>query len=153
MVTLPQCGGCFCGAVRFELRAAPLLVYACHCHDCQKRSGSAFTLTVVIRASDLTVAGTTEPSRTVSRSGREIEYIFCGVCRSRIVSRAIAAPDFATLRAGAFDDANWVVPIAQTWVESAIPWAVIPGVRSVPWSAFDFEALGREWAATAPEFR
>jgi hypothetical protein len=51
------------------------------------------------------------------------------------------------------DDASWVVPIAQTWVESAMPWAVLQGVRVVAWKDFDDAALGRDWAATAPQFR
>ena len=61
-------------------------------------------------------------------------------------------PDYATLSAGTLDDAGWVKAIAQTFVESAIPCAVIPGVRAVPWSGSDYVALGREWAASAPEF-
>lgn len=44
VVGLPQRGGCLCGAVRYGLGAAPLLAYACHCHDRQTRSGSAFAL-------------------------------------------------------------------------------------------------------------
>jgi hypothetical protein len=58
-----------------------------------------------------------------------------------------------SVRAGTLEDASWVRPIAQAFVESAIPWAVIPGVRAVPWAEFDFEALGRQWQARAPEFR
>jgi hypothetical protein len=46
-----------------------------------------------------------------------------------------------------------VVPIAQTFVESAIGWAVIPGVRAVSWDDFDYVALGQEWRAGAPAFR
>jgi hypothetical protein len=58
-----------------------------------------------------------------------------------------------SLRAGTLDDAGWVVPISQSFIESAIAWAVIPGVRVVPWDQFDYLALGAEWRATAPEFR
>jgi hypothetical protein len=43
-VNLPLLGGCLCGAVRYSLNAAPLLVHACHCHDCQSVSGSAYSL-------------------------------------------------------------------------------------------------------------
>lgn len=57
-----------------------------------------------------------------------------------------------SLRGGTLDDAGWVVPIAQLYVESAIPWAVIPDVRAVTPDDFDFVALGREWQATAPIF-
>jgi hypothetical protein len=152
VVPLPQPGGCLCGAVRYRLNAAPLLAYACHCHDCQTRSGAAFTLTLVIRTADLTVSGAVEAIRRRARSGREVEHSACPACRVALFSRALAAPDYTSLRAGALDDAGWVEPIAQSFVESAIPWAVIPGVRIVPWAAFDFVALGRDWAAGAPRF-
>jgi len=44
------------------------------------------------------------------------------------------------------------VPVVQTWVESAMPWVVIPGIRAVAWKDFDYASLAREWAATAPQF-
>jgi hypothetical protein len=152
-VPLPQPGGCRCGGLRYRLISAPLLAYACHCHNCQARSGSAFTLTLVVRTVDVAVAGTTETFMRVTASGREVEHSFCPACRVAVLSRAPVAPDFMSVRAGTLEDASWVKPIAQAFVESAIPWAVIPGVRSVPWAEFDFEALGREWQASAPAFR
>lgn len=152
-VSLPQRSGCPCGAVRIALNGAPLLAYACHCHDCQSRSGSAFTLTLVINSADLVLTGAVETTVRENRSGRRIEHRACPICRVPLVSMAQAAPDYMSLRAGMLDDAGWVRPIAQSFVESAIPWAVIPGVRHVPWPAFDFHALGEEWRASAPSFR
>jgi len=37
-------GGCPCGAVRYEIGAFPLLLYAYHCTDCQRETGSAFAM-------------------------------------------------------------------------------------------------------------
>jgi hypothetical protein len=37
-------GGCACGAMRYRLTAAPLIVHACHCRDCQRLTGDAFAL-------------------------------------------------------------------------------------------------------------
>jgi hypothetical protein len=153
VVSLPQSGGCVCGAIRYSLLDAPLLAYACHCHDCQKATGTAFTLTLVIRTADLQVTGAPEIAASSFRSGRVVERSFCPKCRVPLFSLAPVAPGYMSLRAGTLDDASWVVPISQSFVESAIPWAVIPGVRIVPWSEFDYAALGAEWVASAPEFR
>ena len=152
VVPLPQTGGCLCGAVRYALNGGPLLAYACHCHDCQTRSGAAFTLTLVIRSADLAVAGQPIIHERTSASARVTERSLCPACQVQLLSRAPAAPDYMSLRAGTLDDASCVVPGAQSFVESAIPWAVIPGVPVVPWGQFDFAALGAEWLATAPRF-
>lgn len=152
MVTLPLSGGCVCRGVRYSLQAAPLLAFLCHCHDCQKRSGSAFTIPVIVRTADIAVTGEIETERLPTRSGREIDHTLCSRCRCRVLSKSVAAPEFLSLRAGTLDDASWVVPIAQTWVESAIPWGVIPGVRIVAWKDFDYAALGQEWRAATPQF-
>src|SRR4029079_2397094 len=37
-------GGCLCGAVRYSVRGDPVHVARCHCADCRKESGSAFTV-------------------------------------------------------------------------------------------------------------
>lgn len=152
-VDLPQRGGCLCGGLRYVLTAAPLLAYACHCHDCQTRSGAAFTLTLVIRSVDLETTGAAAAHERATLSGRVVEHSACPVCRTPVWSRAPVAPDYMSLRAGTLDDASWVRPIAQSFVESAIPWAVIPDVPAVPWEAFDFVALGHAWTASGPAFR
>ena len=45
---LPQTGGCQCGAVRYEITQAPIIVYTCHCTDCQRMTSSAFSLGCVL---------------------------------------------------------------------------------------------------------
>jgi len=37
-------GGCLCGDVRYCVRGEPVHVGRCHCADCRKESGSAFTI-------------------------------------------------------------------------------------------------------------
>ena len=76
----------------------------------------------------------------------------CAECRGGLTASDAAFPDFTGLRAGSLDDASWAVPIAQTSVASAVPWAVIPGVEQVDPKAFDYGKLSAAWVATAPVF-
>ena len=41
-------GRCACGNIRYRLTAAPMIVHACHCRDCQRLSGSAFAINLWI---------------------------------------------------------------------------------------------------------
>jgi len=54
-MALPYTGRCFCEAVRYRVTEAPLTLYACHCTDCQKRSGSAFGLSLWVNRTAIEV--------------------------------------------------------------------------------------------------
>ena len=41
-------GRCACSNIRYRLTAAPMIVHACHCRDCQRLSGSAFAINLWI---------------------------------------------------------------------------------------------------------
>ena len=43
-------GGCYCGAIKYEIHGKLLMFVNCHCPDCRKFSGSAFSAVVVSRA-------------------------------------------------------------------------------------------------------
>ena len=39
-------GGCLCGKVRYSADAEPTFVGICHCKNCQKGTGTAFSVVV-----------------------------------------------------------------------------------------------------------
>jgi hypothetical protein len=39
---IPFSGGCVCGAVRYECSAEPIMMFKCHCSDCQRLTGGEF---------------------------------------------------------------------------------------------------------------
>jgi len=49
----PLTGGCPCGAIRYQVTALPLLLYACHCTNCQRQSGSALAINMPVRTETL----------------------------------------------------------------------------------------------------
>jgi len=152
-VLLPLHGGCGCRGVRYQVTGAPLMAHICHCHDCQTRTGSAFSLMVLVRSAELEVTGGMSLVRRTTSRGVQLDNGVCPSCGLVLLGRAVAAAEFTTLRAGTLDDAGWVRPIAQTWVASAIPWAIVPDVAQVEPHALNFYALGEAWRATAPVFR
>ena len=45
---LPLTGSCLCSNIRYEVTESPQLVYTCHCTDCQRITGSAFSLRIAL---------------------------------------------------------------------------------------------------------
>ena len=75
-------GGCLCGAVKYEISDAPSTMGVCHCKNCQRQAGSAFsTLAVVPKDQFKFVHG--EPKLYLdgdTKSGNQVERYFCGTC-------------------------------------------------------------------------
>jgi len=49
----PYDGGCLCGLIRYRLTDEPLTLCTCHCTDCQRLTGSAFALSMIVLKSGL----------------------------------------------------------------------------------------------------
>jgi len=122
-IRLPLVGRCQCAALRYSVSAPPLMIYACHCTNCQKQTGSAFVLSATI--SEEAVSFTSgEPSRVewTSDSGTKRYGLFCGDCGSRIVNGQTPSIGLYSLRAGTLEDTSWVRPAGHIWMRSAQPW-------------------------------
>ena len=77
----PVEGGCQCGAVRYRLKASPLTVYNCHCKDCQRFSGAAWSMSMFVRDEDFEVlSGQTVRYDRKANSGNVIAMNFCAHC-------------------------------------------------------------------------
>jgi hypothetical protein len=141
-------GGCSCGAVRYRLASEPLFVHCCHCLNCQRQTGSAFVVNVLIEADRVELlAG--EPRRVdVPRdAGKDQEIWRCPACEIAVYSK-YSRPDVSFVRAGTLDDPAAVAPDVHIFTRSKLPWVTLPG--SVP--AFDVYYETRKlWPASSLE--
>ena len=120
-------GGCLCGALRYSVRhTLRFQSYACHCTDCQTRSGSAFGIQRAVLASDLEVSGELIRGEHVQPSGAVAGIFACTKCLTRIYTDNDKRPGIVNLRAGTLDTSAELVPTAHLWVGSKLPWVVIP---------------------------
>ncbi len=127
MVLFPQCGGCFCGDVRYTLSKDPFPLYACHCTDCQRQTGCSFVLSMVVRREALEVLrGELREYSLELPDGRRKHGKFCGRCSTRLWGEPFKLPGLAVLRPGTLDDTSWLHPIGHIWTRSAQPWVRIP---------------------------
>ena len=79
---LPVTGGCLCGAVRFESKAAPTEGFYCHCRTCQKYFGGLFAPFVRFRRSTFAI---TKGALASYRSSDVATRGFCAACGSPMV--------------------------------------------------------------------
>lgn len=122
-VSLPLAGGCHCGALRYQLSAPPVMIYNCHCTNCQKIAGSAFAVSATIpEAAFEFTAGEPKTVEWTSDAGNTRFGWFCGDCGTRIAHGQKPAIGFLSLRAGTFDDTSWVEPAGDIWTASAQGW-------------------------------
>lgn len=144
---LPYTGRCLCGATQYRVSDEPIMVYACHCTDCQKRSGSSFGLSVwVNRAAIEVTKGLPEARTTTSEEGRVQHIRQCEQCYTRLWTEPPKRPAVGILRGGTLDDTSWLQPVAHIWTRSAQPWFVFPeGVKCYEVQPASMDELGELW--------
>ena len=114
-------GGCFCGAVRYRITAAPIFVNACHCRDCQRLGGSAFSLNGMIEAERVVVL------RGAEALSRRKDEVRCAACRVLLWAEHPKFPGgILFVRLGTLDAAERFAPDAHFFVRSRHPWVAIP---------------------------
>ena len=130
MVTLPLVGGCQCGGLRYEITQPPMMVYNCHCTNCQRIGGGAFSTPVtVLESSFAFTKGEPRVFEWTSDAGNRRYGWFCGDCGCRIAHGQIPAAGFLSVRGGTLDDTSWIEPVGDIWVRSAQPWATASSDR------------------------
>jgi|SRR5579872_7463834 len=85
-------GGCICRAIRYECDAEPIMMFKCHCRDCQHVSGSAYAPVLLFPRKDVRIVKRSiQQYATQSMAGGENVRGFCANCGSRI-SRGQVSP-------------------------------------------------------------
>jgi hypothetical protein len=141
-------GRCACGAVRYRLTSEPLFVNCCHCLDCQRLTGSAFVINLLIEADRVELLAGEPRAVPVPRDAGKDQVVWrCPSCQVAVFSN-YGWPSIRFVRGGTLDDPSPVRPDAHIFTRSKVPWVVLPD--SVP--AFDtFYELDEVWPAASLE--
>jgi hypothetical protein len=120
---LPLTGGCACGAIRYETTAEPVVMFHCHCRDCQRASGGPFTSFVIVPAEAFRLLqGSVRFHDSPSHRGGKTHRGFCADCGSPILAKTDANPDIVAIRTASLDDASWFNQQMDVWTSDAHPW-------------------------------
>ena len=119
-------GGCSCGAVRYRLTSDPLIVHCCHCLNCQRQTGSAFVINLLIETDRVEVtAGKPQPVDAPRDDGSMQRIHRCPGCQVAVFSE-YGWPELLFVRGGTLDDPSAVMPDIHIYTKSKVPWVVLP---------------------------
>ena len=150
-MTVRREGGCACGAIRYRLASDPLFVHCCHCLNCQRQTGSAFVINLLIEADRVELlAGEPQPV-AVPRGSKKQTIWRCPECQIAVYSR-YTTPKLRFIRGGTLDDPSSVEPDVHIYTRSKLPWVVLPPSIPAFRTYYDTEKLWppeslERWAA------
>ena len=115
-------GGCLCGKIRYTGTTDPVMTAICHCKNCQKQAGTAFSVIVAVPKTTLTISGPLKTYNETGSSGKPVHRNFCPECGSPITTDVEVMPDLVFIKAGTLDDTAALAPTMEIFCSSAQPW-------------------------------
>jgi hypothetical protein len=120
-------GGCLCGKVRYSGDVDPMFTGVCHCRNCQKVGGSAFSIWVAVPEPAMNVQGELKTYEHKGDSGKPVYHCFCPECGSTVIDETEVDRGVLVILAGTLDDPSWVEPTMEMYCDSAQPWVSLSG--------------------------
>jgi hypothetical protein len=119
-------GGCACGALRYRLASGPMFINCCHCLNCQRQTGSAFVINLLIEADRVEVLKGTAQPVDVPRDDGSVQRIFrCTHFQVAIFSE-YGRPEVRFVRGGTLDDPTGITPDVHVYTRSKVGWVTLP---------------------------
>ena len=119
-------GGCACGAVRYRLGSEPLFVHCCHCLNCQRQTGSAFVVNLLIEADRVELlSGDPQPVDAPRDDGSTQRIYRCPDCQVAVFSE-YRRPEVRFVRGGTLDDPRGIEPDVHIYTKSKVAWVALP---------------------------
>jgi hypothetical protein len=104
----------------------PLIVHCCHCVNCQRQTGSAFAVNLLIEADRVEPLSGEPQAVDVPRDDGSAQRIYrCASCQVAVFSE-YGWPEVWFVRGGTLDDPSAVTPDVHIYTRSKLPWVALP---------------------------
>ncbi|KAF2767351.1 hypothetical protein EJ03DRAFT_315958 [Teratosphaeria nubilosa] len=114
-------GGCFCGKVRMRYTDDIAGTALCHCADCRKISGGAYSTNIIVPGEGFEV--TSGQPKTITKkadSGNDITSYFCGDCGTTLFRGGATFGQNKVVKVGVMDDPK-IIEAAKPAMELYVP--------------------------------
>jgi hypothetical protein len=118
---------CRCGALTLTLPEPSRLVVACHCVDCQRRTGAPFGVGAFYSVDAVTISGPSKEFTRDAESGGKVHSYFCPNCGSTVYWKAENLPSVIGVAIGALADPEYPAPVRSVFERSKHSWVRIEG--------------------------
>ncbi len=115
-------GGCFCGAVRYEIRGRLREASHCHCASCRRAAGAPVVTWATYPRHALRV---TRGTAKELHSSPPVTRTFCPACGTPLTYFTRDEPEWIDVTVGSMDDPAAVPPADHIWTTSQLAWLAI----------------------------
>jgi hypothetical protein len=118
---------CRCGQLQATCQGEPVRISVCHCLDCQRRSGSAFSAQARWPDEQVALNGERQSWQHAGDSGNQATFFFCPTCGATVAFVIDALPGLTGVPLGAFADPAFPPPTFSMFENRKHPWVEITG--------------------------
>lgn len=115
-------GGCFCGAIRFQVKGPEKFACFCHCHSCQHAAGAPVVAWATFGRDSFEI---TQGQMHWHASSPGVRRGLCNHCGTAISYENDQRPGEIDLTLNSLDDPCGPVLRAHIWTEDRQPWLQI----------------------------
>ena len=121
-----------------------MFIHCCHCLNCQRQTGSAFVINLLIEADRVDVLEGTPHGIDVPRDDGGVQRIFrCPHCQVAVFSE-YGRRELRYVRSGTLDDPTAITPDVHIYTRSKVDWVTLPSATP----AFEeYYATDKLWPA------
>src|SRR6185437_513514 len=113
---------CCCGGLQIVASGEPRIVLACHCVECQRRTGSVFGVSAYFAKDQISPRGADKLYVRDGQDGRKLSIHFCPECGTSVYWEADRLPGHVGVAVGAFADPDFAPPKHSVWETFRHPW-------------------------------
>lgn len=118
---------CACGRLKLRTTGEPRRISMCHCRDCQRRTGSLFSVAAFYpREAVAMIEGESKSFTRPSATGKDVTFHFCPGCGASLYWLPERMPHLIGVAVGAFADPSFPQPEQSVWSKDKHHWLTLP---------------------------
>lgn len=115
-------GSCLCGSVKYVCSGEVVTAGNCHCFNCKKATGSAYSAVLFVPENSVEITGEIKYYESTGITGKSGSRGFCPNCGSQLIGKPAAFPGMLGIRAGTLDDLSQYTPQMDIFTSRSPDW-------------------------------